>query len=114
MTNFFGSCTACTIGKLHNADLHTTSLSPPSTTVGQCIFFDFQLLTTPSVGGNTQAIIAIDDRSGFLSVLGSKSKVHHDVMIPIEQLIATTTPVVTKSQPSVPTPKLSADPSPLP
>ncbi len=54
MTNFFGSCTACTIGKLHNADLHTTSLSPPSTTVGQCIFFDFQLLITPSVGDNTQ------------------------------------------------------------
>jgi hypothetical protein len=54
-----------------------------------CIFFDFQLLTTPSVGGNTQAIIAIDNRSGFLSVLGSKSKDHHDVMIPIEQLIAT-------------------------
>ena len=82
MTNFFGSCTACTIGKLHNADLDTTSLSPPSTTVGQCIFFDFQLLTTPSVGGNTQAIIAIDDRSGFLSVLGSKSKDHHDVHDP--------------------------------
>ena len=83
------SCTACTIGKLYNADLHTTSLSAPSTTVGQCIFFDFQLLTTPSVGGNTQAIIAIDDRSGFLSVFGSKFKDHHDVMIPIEQLIAT-------------------------
>jgi hypothetical protein len=89
MTNFFGSCTACTIGKLHNTDLHTTSLSPPSTAIGQCIFFDFQLLTTPSVGGNTQAIIAIDDRSGFLTVLGSKSKDHHDVMIPLEQLIAT-------------------------
>ena len=89
MESFFGSCTACTIGKLHNTDLHTTSLSPPSTTVGQCIFFDFQLLTTPSVGGNTQAIIAIDDRSGFLTVLGSKSKDHHDVMIPLEQLIAT-------------------------
>jgi hypothetical protein len=89
MKNFFGSCTACTIGKLHNTDLHITSLSPPSTAIGQCIFFDFQLLTTPSVGGNTQAIIAIDDRSGFLTVLGSKSKDHHDVMIPLEQLIAT-------------------------
>jgi len=89
MTNFFGSCTACTIGKLHNTDLHTTSLSPPSTSVGQRIYFDFQLLTTASIGGNTQAIIAIDDRSGFLSVLGSKSKDRHDVMIPLEQLIAT-------------------------
>jgi hypothetical protein len=56
------------------------SLSPIR--VGQCLFFDFQLLTTPSVGGNTQAIIAIDDRFGFMSVLGSKSKDHHDVMIP--------------------------------
>ena len=89
MTNFFGSCIACTIGKLHNTDLHATSLSPPSTTDGQCIFFGFQLLTTPSVGCNTQTIIAIDDRSGFLTVLGSKSKDHHDVMIPLEQLIAT-------------------------
>jgi hypothetical protein len=29
MTNFFGSCTACTIGKLHKADLYTTSLFAP-------------------------------------------------------------------------------------
>jgi len=63
MTSFFGSCTVCTIGKLHNTDLHTMSLS--SIRVGQCFFFDFQLLTTPSVGGNTQAIIAIDDRFGL-------------------------------------------------
>ena len=89
MTNFYGSCMACTAGKLHNADLHATSLSPPSISVGQRLFFEFQFLTTPSVGDNTQDIIAINGRSGFPSVLGSKSKDHHDVMIPIEQLIAT-------------------------
>jgi hypothetical protein len=53
MTNFYGSCMACTAGKLHNADLHATSLSPPSISVGQRLFFDFQFLTTPSVGDNT-------------------------------------------------------------
>jgi len=89
MTDFFGSCMACTIGKLHNADLHITSQSPPSTNVGQCVFFDFQLLIEPTIGGNTQAIIAIDDRSGFISVLGSKSKDRYDVMDSLEQLIAT-------------------------
>jgi len=52
------------------------------------VFFDFQLLIEPSIGGNTQAIIAID-RSGFISVLGSKSKDRHDVMDSLEQLIAT-------------------------
>ena len=89
MTRFFGSCMACTIGKLHYRDLHITSLSPPSTSIGQCVFFDFQLLTTPSIGGNTQAVIAIDDRSGFISVLGSKSKEHLDVMVRLKHLIAT-------------------------
>ena len=83
MTKFFGSCMACTIGKLHYRDL------PPSTSIGQCVFFDFQLLTTPSIGGNTQAVIAIDDRSGFISVLGSKSKEHLDVMVSLKHLIAT-------------------------
>ena len=80
MTEFFGSCIACTIGKIHNTDLHVTSLSPPSTKIGQCVFFDLQLLTTPSIGGNTQALVATDDRSGFVTVLGSKSKDHLDIM----------------------------------
>ena len=50
MTEFFGSCIACAIGKIHNSDLHVTSLSPPSTKISQCVFFDLQLLTTPSIG----------------------------------------------------------------
>ena len=73
-------------------DLHhpiTASYYKPLAPFHHRIFFDFHLLTSPSVGGNTQTIIAIDDLSGFLSVLGSKSKDHHDVMIPIEQLITT-------------------------
>jgi hypothetical protein len=36
MTEFFGSCIACSIVKLHNSDLHITSLSPPSINIGQC------------------------------------------------------------------------------
>ena len=89
MTDFYGSCLACTAGKIHNTDLHVTSSSPPSTNVGDCVFFDLQLLTTASVGGNTQALIAIDDRSGYISVLGSKSKDKHDIMTSLEELIAT-------------------------
>ena len=89
MTEFFGSCITCTIGKIHNSDLHVTSLSPPSTKIGQCVFFDLQLLTTPSIGGNTQALVAIDDRSGFVTVLGSKSKDHHDIMDTLRILIST-------------------------
>jgi len=89
MTEFFGSCIACTIGKIHNSDLHVTSLSPPSTKIGQCVFFDLQLLTTPSIGGNTQALVATDDRSGFVTVLGSKSKDHQDIMDTLTILIAT-------------------------
>ena len=58
MTEFFGSCKDCTIGKIHNSDLHVTSLSPPSTKIGQCVFFDLQLLTTSSIGGNTQAPVS--------------------------------------------------------
>jgi len=88
MTRFYGSCLACTIGKLSNQDLHVSSDSPPSTRIGQKIFFDLQLLTTPSLGGHNQALIFVDDRTGFLSVLGSKSKDHHDMMDCLEQLIA--------------------------
>jgi hypothetical protein len=53
------------------------------------VFFDLQQLTTASVGGNTQALIAIDNRSGYISVLGSKSKDKHDIMTCLEELIAT-------------------------
>ena len=53
------------------------------------MFFDLQQLATASVGGNTQALIAIDDRSGYISVLGSKSKDKHDIMTCLEELIAT-------------------------
>ena len=74
---------------MHNADLHITSSSPPSNSVGECVFFDLQQLTTASVGGNTQALIAIDDRSGYISVLGSKSKDKHEIMTCLEELIAT-------------------------
>ena len=69
--------------------LHVTSSSPPSITVGECVFFNPQQLTTASVGGNTQALIAIDDRSGYISVLGSKSKDKHDIMTCLEELIVT-------------------------
>jgi len=53
------------------------------------VFFNPQQLTTASVGGNTQALIAIDDRSGYISVLGSKSKDKHDIMTCLEELIVT-------------------------
>ena len=48
-----------TVGKMHNADLHITSSSPPSNSVGECVFFDLQQLTTASVGGNTQALCVL-------------------------------------------------------
>jgi len=81
MTDFYGSCLACTAGKMHSTDLHVTSSSPPSTNIGECVFFDLQLLTTASIGGNTQALNAIDDRSGYISVLRSKSKDKHDISL---------------------------------
>jgi len=56
MRSFYGSCLACTIGKLSNQDLHITSDSSPSTHIGQKVFFDLQLLTTTSLGRNTQAL----------------------------------------------------------
>jgi hypothetical protein len=108
MTDFYGSCIVCSVGKMHNADLQVTSFSPPSTSVGECVFFDLQQLTTASVGGNTQALIAIDDRSGFISVLGSKSKDKHDIMTCLEELIATYMTEATTSRHSALTLKPSA------
>ena len=83
MTSFFGSCTAL-LWVYRTTLTSILRVYRPHPPVDQCLVFDFQLLTTPSVGDNTQAIIAIDDRSDFLSVLRSKSKDHHDVMIPLE------------------------------
>jgi hypothetical protein len=89
MARFYGSCIACTIGKLHYQDLHVTSTSSPSTRIGQRVFFDLQLLPSPSIGGNTQALTFIDDYSRFVTVLGAKSKEHDDVVECIRRLIAT-------------------------
>jgi len=88
MTQFFGSCTSCRTGKFHYTDLHVSSTTTPSTIVGQQVFFDLQLLTVPSRGGNSQAIIFIDDFSRFMVVLGAKSKTHQDVLSCITELIA--------------------------
>ena len=88
MAEFFGSCLSCRIGKARYHDLHSQSTSSPSTKIGQRIFFDLQLLTTTSRGGNTQAIIFIDDFSRFLTVLGAKTKNHSDVLDCLRQLIS--------------------------
>ena len=88
MTKFYGSCLACTIGKLHYQDLHVTSSSSPSTRIGERIFFDLQLLPSTSVGGNTQALIFIDDHSRFVTVLGAKSKERVDVVDCLRRLIS--------------------------
>ena len=88
MTQFYGSCLSCQIGKAHYHDLHVTSTTSPSTFIGQRVFFDLQLLPSPSRGGNTQAVIFIDDYSRFITVLGAKSKLHQDIMVTIHELVS--------------------------
>jgi hypothetical protein len=82
MTDFYGSCLACTIR------ISTSPASRPHLPASVDVF-DLQQFATASVGGNTQALIAIDDRSGYISVLDSKSKDKHDIMTCLEELIAT-------------------------
>jgi hypothetical protein len=96
MIEFFGSCIACTIGKIHNSDFHVTSLSPTSTLIGQCVFFDLQLLTTPSIGGNTQALSGLSPRTIMTS------------WIPLKYLSQRTMLADIISKPSALTRKLSA------
>ena len=86
MNKFYGSCVACTSGKLHYQDVHASSDSSPATYIGECIFFDLQLLPSPSIGGNTQVLTFVDDHSHYLTVLGAKDR--DDIMTCILQLIA--------------------------
>ena len=88
MNKFYGSCVACTSGKLHYQDVHVTSDSSPATIIGECIFFDLQVLPSPSIGGNTQVLTFVDDHSRYLTVLGAKSKDRDDIMTCILQLIS--------------------------
>ena len=83
MNQFYGS-----YDKLHYRDVHITSDSFPTTSIGECIFFDLQLLPSPSIGGNTQALTFVDDFSRYLTVLRTKSKDQDDIMTCIKQLIA--------------------------
>ena len=80
---FYGSCVACTY-----RDAHVTSDSSPTILIGESIFFDLQVLSSPSIGGNTQVFTFVDDHSRYFTVLGAKSEDRDDIMTCILQRIA--------------------------
>jgi hypothetical protein len=68
-----GPCLACIDGKIVEAAA-PTSQHPPATRIGDNVSCDLLKLPTPSIGGNTQLIVFLDEFSKYLIVMGMQDK----------------------------------------
>ena len=66
MVQFFGSCMSCQIGKAHYHDLHSISTSSPSSSIGQRVFFDLQLLPMEVIHRPSYLLMTTVDSLPFL------------------------------------------------
>ena len=80
MYSYFGDCSDCLEGKLHNLSVAEHSNSFPETNIGDKIYFDLQPLSSKSIHSNTQCEIFIDSASNHVSIRGSKTKTTSDIL----------------------------------
>ena len=84
----FGDCTACLEGKMNNPP-ENSSKTPPAQYVGEHLHIDLLELTRgPSVGGYTQLLVAVDEKSGYISIIPCVNKSAPNLCEALQQLIA--------------------------
>ena len=71
--NIFGPCTACLEGKMR-APPRESSNTAPANRVGEHLHADLIPLSGPSIGGNTYLLIAVDEKSSYVSMAPLKNK----------------------------------------
>ena len=89
MDGYYHECLQCIEGKLKKLPVPLQSISFPETSIGETVFFDFQLLTVPSKHGrNTQAILYCDSKINYITTLGSPTKSNSDILTKCFQLVS--------------------------
>ena len=83
----FGDCPASFGGKMTAPD-STVSSTSPATSLGQKLALDLKHFTSPTIGGNTEAVITVDENSSLLAVTYSKSKSKKDISKAIGSIIS--------------------------
>jgi hypothetical protein len=75
----YGECEACLEGKF-KAPSEPSSNSPPASTIGEHVHADLHELKEVTLGGNTQLLVAVDEKSGYIVCIGLKTKRSQDIM----------------------------------
>jgi hypothetical protein len=84
----FGECTACLEGKMNNPP-ELSSKTPPAQRIGEHLHIDLLELTRGiSVGGYTQLLVAVDEKSGYISIIPCLNKSSANLCEALQQLVA--------------------------
>ncbi len=83
----YGPCTACMEAKI-KAPSEPTSLNPPATLPGEHLHCDLLELEETSIGGHTQMLIAVDEKTGYGTVIPMKNKTAKELCNAFEFLVA--------------------------
>ena len=83
----YGDCPASFAGKM-TAPSTTSSDTPPATSVGQKLAIDLKHFHHPTIGGNTEAVVSVDENSTLLAVTFSKSKSNANISTAVGSIIS--------------------------
>jgi len=83
----YGDCPASFAGKM-TAPLTASSDTPPATSVGQKLALDLKHFHHPTIGGNTEAVVTVDENSTLLAVTFSKSKSNANISTAVGSIIS--------------------------
>jgi hypothetical protein len=83
----YGDCPASFAGKM-TAPHTSTSSTPPATYVGQKLALDLKHFNNPTIGGNTEAVVTVDENSTLLAVAFAKSKSNANISKAIGNIIS--------------------------
>jgi len=70
------------------APFSISSDTPPATSVGQKLALDLKHLHPPTIGGNTEAVVTVDENSTVLAVAFSKSKSNSNISTAVGSIIS--------------------------
>lgn len=69
----YGPCPACPEGKMNNPT-EPPSTTPPAEKIGEHLHIDLIKLKSTCIGGYTQLLVAVDEKSGFVSIIPTLNK----------------------------------------
>ena len=81
-----GPCPSCIKGKIRRLSM-PPSTNPPAPYIGHTLFLDLDKLDEATPGGYTLQVLAVDEKSGKIDIVGSKSKTVHDLFTSVWEII---------------------------